>query len=291
MIKSLSVVLPVFNCEKLVTRALKSIEASLNYFYLNNPNSNIDSEIVVVNDGSTDGTSEALRKFTCDLAKYIIIENKSNLGIGVARNIGVKESSGEIIFHCDGDDLYLIEHILVCYNSLNFPSNPWEQNVLCYSLLANIPDCSEDESKPFGAVKTKVRVREPIHPYWRSVINYCHTLNLCVRRECHDFIEGLPEDFLYKELRQDEDTVYNQKLGHFFKICRIDIETVQYFRYPGNCLDRQMNKFQVDPKSYIEDLSEREFHLRNQATEIYNKKIVDLSKKFEDFIRHNCSLD
>ena len=278
--------MPVFNCENSLIRALNSIEQSLDYFYSKCDNSSIYAEIIIVNDGSTDDTQDILKTFQSNKANYKFINNEHNLGIGVSRNKGVRESNGEIIFFCDGDDIYLKEHILACYNALDYSPESQYKTMLDYSHLVKASD-GLVTSMPFGAVKTKVLVQDKIHSYWQKVINNCHSLNLCVRRECHDFIEGFPEDSVYIELQQDEDTVYNQKLAHFFRFCRLDIATVQYFRYPGNCLDRQIDKFQVDPKSYNEVLSSYQSSLRILADKIYTNKLQDLTKKFEDLVNHS----
>jgi glycosyltransferase involved in cell wall biosynthesis len=58
-----------------------------------------DFEIIVVNDGSTDNTTEVLEKYK-DQIKII---NQENLGAPAARNRGFKESTGEFIIFCDAD--------------------------------------------------------------------------------------------------------------------------------------------------------------------------------------------
>jgi glycosyltransferase involved in cell wall biosynthesis len=290
MIKSLSIVLPVFNTGELVIETLGSIERSLEYFYSNNACPEVKAEIIVVDDGSTDIiTNQILKRVTSAKAKYILVENQLNLGIAASRNIGVGKSSGEIIFHCDSDDVYFEEHISTCYNALTSSSSildslsEWQARLHCYSAdnFSNL----DKEFQLFGFVKTKVKVRDSIHPYWQSVINYCHTLNLCVRRECHEFVNGLPEDIVYRELRQDEDTVYNQKLLHFFRPYYIDRETVEYFRYHGNCLDRQMDKFRLDPKNNTEKLSQRDSELRALAANSHIEKLSDLEAKFNAILQ------
>lgn len=58
-----------------------------------------DFEIIVVNDGSTDNTTEVLEKYK-DRAKII---NQENLGAPVARNRGFRESSGQFLIFADAD--------------------------------------------------------------------------------------------------------------------------------------------------------------------------------------------
>ena len=88
----ISVIIPTYNREKLIERAVRSV--------LNQSYSNL--EVIVVDDGSTDQT-EAIVKGILDerVHFYKMLENE---GAGHARNEGVKLSNGEIIAFHDSDD-------------------------------------------------------------------------------------------------------------------------------------------------------------------------------------------
>src|SRR3990172_7432416 len=90
-----SVVIPAYNSAPCIRDA---VESALGQGYG-------EMEVIVVDDGSTDGTKEAL----ADLAGagkvvYIYQENR---GAGAARNAGVRVSGGEYIAFLDSDDLWL----------------------------------------------------------------------------------------------------------------------------------------------------------------------------------------
>ena len=91
---SLSVVIPVFNVEMYLERCLKS---------LTDAEGISDAEIILINDGSSDGSVKIAEKY-CDLFANIRLINTKNQGPSSARNLGLKEAKGNYVFFCDSDD-------------------------------------------------------------------------------------------------------------------------------------------------------------------------------------------
>lgn len=89
---SVSVVIPTFNNGRLLPQAIESVLAQTVR----------TSEIIVVDDGSTDDTHDRLTPFLGHI-KYIRQENQ---GPSVARNRGVEAASGELIAFLDSDDVW-----------------------------------------------------------------------------------------------------------------------------------------------------------------------------------------
>ncbi len=87
----ISVIIPVYNCEKYIVRIINSI---LNQSYSN-------FELIVVNDGSTDNTLNVLNSFK---DPRINIISKKNSGVSDSRNIGFAASTGDLICFLDADD-------------------------------------------------------------------------------------------------------------------------------------------------------------------------------------------
>lgn len=88
-----SFIVPVYNTEKYLKKCLDSL---VNQTYKN-------FEIIVVNDGSTDKSSNIISKYQKKY-KNIIVIDKENEGLSMARNRGVQKSSGKYIIFVDSDD-------------------------------------------------------------------------------------------------------------------------------------------------------------------------------------------
>lgn len=96
---NVSIILPVFNREKLVWRAIESV---LNQTYT-------QFELIIINDWSTDNTDEAIRKYTNDTRiKYL---SQNNTWVSTAKNNGVLLSNSEWIAAIDSDDEYKPGHL------------------------------------------------------------------------------------------------------------------------------------------------------------------------------------
>ena len=96
----ISVIVPVYNVETYLEECLDSIQ---NQTYT-------DFEVLLVNDGSTDG-SQAICERYCQADKRFRLINQSNQGQSVARNTGVAASRGEFIAFVDSDDIILANYL------------------------------------------------------------------------------------------------------------------------------------------------------------------------------------
>lgn len=105
----ISVIIPTYNASEYI---LKAIDSVMNQTY-----SDIDIEIVIIDDGSTDDTQKQLEKLVAKKKiKYIY---KENGGAASARNLGIQKSRGEFIGFLDADDEYLDGMISECITALN----------------------------------------------------------------------------------------------------------------------------------------------------------------------------
>ena len=90
-----SVILPVYNCEKYLRQCLDSLTAQTMQ----------DIEIICVNDGSTDSSLEILKEYAAKDMRFVIIDTE-NKGAGAARNLGIEVACGKYLAFPDSDDWF-----------------------------------------------------------------------------------------------------------------------------------------------------------------------------------------
>lgn len=167
-----SCVVPVFNGEAFVAEAVASILAQ----------TYPRREIIVVDDGSDDGTREVLARF----GDQIRVLRQANLGPSAARNRGIEESRGAFLAFLDADDIWVEDKI----ESQMDAFEAWPEIQLCSGHIKSfwIPEL-DHERRAFQD-----------HPYHRErpLLSPCTVL---VRRELFQRLGGFDP-----ELRNAEDT-------------------------------------------------------------------------------------
>jgi len=95
---SVTVIIPAYNAEKFVARAIKST------IYLTQV-----KEVIVVDDGSTDETWRICKEFSERNTKIKVLQHQAgkNLGRSASRNLGIRNASAPFISFLDADDFYL----------------------------------------------------------------------------------------------------------------------------------------------------------------------------------------
>jgi glycosyltransferase involved in cell wall biosynthesis len=91
---AISVVIPLYNKRNYIWRCIRSVCSQ----------TTPDFEVIVIDDGSTDGSAEVAATFPDGRVRVI---RQKNRGVGAARNRGIRESTGELVAFLDGDDEWL----------------------------------------------------------------------------------------------------------------------------------------------------------------------------------------
>lgn len=98
---TVSIVMPVYNREKLVSRAIESLLAQ----------TMTDFECLIVDDGSTDNSAEIIRQYAAQDERIRLLVLPANGGQGLARAIGTDAAVGEYLAVMDSDDVALPDRL------------------------------------------------------------------------------------------------------------------------------------------------------------------------------------
>jgi glycosyltransferase involved in cell wall biosynthesis len=177
---TISAVVPVYNTERYVGESLTAILSQ----------SHPPDEVIVVDDGSTDGTQDELARFGSEIR----VVKQANLGVAGAMNRCFEESRGEYVAKCDADDIwepYKLERQVQA-----LLSNPEIDIALSGSQFFGL---SEGQRAPYPGEGVLDPSDLAQRLYRANFVNSCTTV---VRRRLYEqlgpFVERLPcEDYDY----------------------------------------------------------------------------------------------
>ena len=192
----ISIIIPTFNIEKDLERAIKSLITQTIGF------KNI--EVVIVDDCSTDGTRNLILDYAnkYDNIKYIFLETNSG-SAGKPRNIGITHASADYIMFLDNDDEYVDEACEILYNKIKETNS----NVLLslkvnnlYKSTDQIPEINETpEFKEVNILEEPEYLFYPHSEYSGAMWSKIFKKDFLMENDIK-CLENLPEDvyFMHK---------------------------------------------------------------------------------------------
>lgn len=211
-----SIVIPLFNKQQYIERTLKSV---LSQTYQN-------FEIIIVNDGSSDGGNLIAESYTSDTVTVI---NQKNCGVSSARNRGIKAAKYDFICLIDADDAWVPNFLQEIANLIHdFPNHH------IFSLRHEIID--DDGSLIYPKVKLPADFRGVIKNFTRRFTKSNGLINassVCLRKQFFLELGGFPEG-----QNQGED-IYLWLL--------YDLNTdIVFYNWVGSCYFRNTNNRSTD---------------------------------------------
>ncbi len=243
----LSVIVPAYNIAPWLPNCLDSILAQ----------ENVELEVIVVNDGSTDNTASMLDEYAAVHPRVKPI-HKENGGVTSARLRGVKEAKGDWIGFIDGDDVI----------------EPWMYSRLLNNALQNNADishCGHQVCFPDGRVQelhgTKAFYIHDIHQGLYELLDAGMVDgSLCTKLFRRELFEGL-ETWMDPSIKNNEDLLMNYYLFSGAK-CSVyeDVCPYKYLLRSGSASYRQGNE-----RSFFDPIRVRQHILANCTEDMKNE--------------------
>lgn len=274
-----SVIIPVYNGENFIGAAVRSV---LGQTYG-------DVELIVVNDGSTDDTEEAvLSAFSEYPNKNAVYKRVKNGGPSAARNLGLDLATGDYVSFLDADDEYdtrLFEELALTIGGADICFWGWKERkggkeVFCYTDTFSYP--SEDISGEQAAQ------RKASGKIWLCNCNEAYSLKMLKDASIY-YLDGVSSgedaNFIYKSLSQAK-CVRALKKEYFINNIRDD--SLMHSEFSDKCLTeftagKDLYEYAVATKK-SEALCDLYFSLY-YASKIYVAKRLVKSLRFCDVFR------
>ncbi len=257
-----SVIIPAYNCSTYIDKAIESVFTQTYR----------DFEIIVVDDGSSDTTAEEVKKY-----EKIHYKWQKNSGPAAARNLGIKEASGEYIAFLDADDVWLPKKLEL--QVAKFEQNDSIKLVVCgrydYGINGQI---TEWIPKLNDYSKNELMNRL----LFRNILGGCSTI--MVRKSCLHNIGAFDTS-----LQVAEDWDLWMRIVKEHEIASIDLPLLKYTIrkdsqsfYGERNLQNELfflNKiFSENPLSYSKLLKRKAYSYRYLSAAIAYKETKDISK-------------
>ena len=240
-----SVIVPVYNTEKYLSRCIDSILAQ----------TYTDFELILVNDGSTDNSGKICDEYA-QKDKRIVVIHKENGGVSSARNKGIEKAKGEWIAFVDSDD-YISETYLS-----DFPKNDENDMEICGIVSFNGQSFISNQQGVKYSDKNLSLFYEDLFSYRANTSPWAKIIKKEILKKNHICFDT--------NMRLAEDTLFILNLLNFINTIQIIPNTNYYYNSPDNCI----KKYNIS----IEQIKYNLERLINSATKLALKRPFNLNK-------------
>lgn len=226
----ISIVMPVFNNERLLPAAVNSVAGQ----------TFSDWELIIINDGSTDGTSRVADSLA-EKDRRIQVLHQANQGIYASYNTGYRLASGEYVFIVNSDDtinpgaLQAIHDIAIVDHA----------DIVLFNLSENL--CDEDQNiLKEDLYKHKNLLENPFSYHNREEVRRAWPYFLAKKLINHQCVyrENIYKAYAYGEQYYGEDVLYNQRIANAISSAAGTPYVVyNWFFYSGEAMNASSGKY------------------------------------------------
>jgi glycosyltransferase involved in cell wall biosynthesis len=245
-VPQVSVVMPAFNAAKTIGIAIQSV---LDQTFTN-------WELLIINDGSTDGTLEIVAQFN-DPRIYTITQ--VNQGVATARNAGLNQARGRYIAFLDSDDLWSPQKL---QKQVSIFENSTDKLCLVYTKHRGF---IEDINKSFSMdIDTSIGFDNDYHRL--LIIDFVPTLTVMIKAS---IIKDV--GFFRADLHGTEDWDYWIRIAKSYCLERVN-EELAFYRIGSNSLSRNKDRHA------LEELKVLDWHLSKDQN--IPKRVCHMARSF-----------
>lgn len=174
-----SVIIPMFNSEATIIETIKSL--------VNQTRADLIEEIIIVNDGSTDGSKQTVEQYINE-SKHTSIKmfHKQNGGVSSARNFGVEQANAEWIAFCDSDDIWL-------ENKLEIQIHALKENKEIAFLGTGLKNCNPKVGSFYKSNIYSININQFLFKAWPQ------TSTILMKKSLFNQAGGFPKNQKYSE--------------------------------------------------------------------------------------------
>ncbi len=235
----LSIIIPVYNVEKYVAQALNSV---INQTFK-------DFEVIIVNDQTPDNSMQIVEEFVNKDERFVIINQETNQGQGVARNRALDIACGEYIMFLDPDDWLELDACEKAYNQISK-----NQNEIVFFNLYSI----KERNGKLGKRKLNTTRLKPFEEVKDNPHINLQELNTNWFTGAWSVVQIYSREFLNSNNIRYSNDRYAEDLPFFLKavICSKDVSILDEPLYNYR---KKVGKFTIDyPKFYESVFSAKE---------------------------------
>ena len=225
-----SVVIPLYNKEKYILRAVESVLAQTYK----------DFELIVVDDGSTDNSLLIIQNIDDSRIKII---NQLNQGVGSARNTGISNANSAWVALLDADDAWAEDHLMEINNIVS--SYPQSGMV-----ATKILELNTDENID-AVIKNSLSKIYAIDYFDEASkkIGVVHSSSVSINKEVFKNIGG------FSDKKMGEDLEYWAKVALSYPVAISEKTTACYFKGTQGAMESQKNNRKTKYPSILNDIS------------------------------------
>lgn len=208
-----SVVIPLYNKEKYILRAVESVLSQ----------SFINFELIIVDDGSVDSSLDVVKSVSDTRIKII---KQANQGVSSARNKGMSEAKYDWIAFLDGDDAWASNHLNELKKVINISSSLGMVATKSLKINTNLKPPMVDENKPIDIRLIDYFLEASINS------NIVHSSAVAINKKVFNSIGG------FSNIKVGEDLVYWVKVALYYPVAVSDKVTSYYFTGTGGVMEK-----------------------------------------------------